>query len=177
MILIFGHNKEFLYGPRGFNSIEAHDEEIIKKWNSIVSPEDEVYHLGDVMLGDNEKGIQYLKSLNGKIHIILGNHDTDNRIKLYETCPNIVSIEFATRIKSGEYVFFLSHYPTCVGIPEDQKKMWCLCGHMHTQDKYIDMKKKCYHVELECHNNYPIEIEEIKKDIDNYKSERRNNLD
>lgn len=28
--LHFGHNKEFLYKPRGFNSIEAHDEQIIK---------------------------------------------------------------------------------------------------------------------------------------------------
>ena len=68
----FCHNRPFLYEPRGFKSIEEHDETIVTNWNSIVKPEDEVYHLGDVMLIDNEKGIKYLKSLNGKIHLILG---------------------------------------------------------------------------------------------------------
>lgn len=67
----FCHNKDFLYEPRGFQSIEEHDEAIVKNWNSIVTPDDEVYHLGDVMLNDNTKGLGYLKQLNGKIHIIL----------------------------------------------------------------------------------------------------------
>ena len=52
----FGHIKDFLWSPRGFNSIEEHDEIIIKNWNELVAPEDEVYHLGDVMLNDNEHG-------------------------------------------------------------------------------------------------------------------------
>ena len=52
----FGHDKEFLYGPRGFASIGQHDWEIIRNWNSVVGPDDEVYHLGDMMLIDNEKG-------------------------------------------------------------------------------------------------------------------------
>ena len=99
----FCHNKPFLYEPRGFKSIEEHDETIVKNWNSIIKPEDEVYHLGDVMLINNEKGIEYLKSLNGKIHLILGNHCTDTRIELYKTCPNIISIDYAKEIKIGKY--------------------------------------------------------------------------
>ena len=39
------------------------------------------------MLGDNAEGMNILKQLNGIIHIILGNHDTDSRIALYQTLP------------------------------------------------------------------------------------------
>ena len=56
----FGHDREFLYGPRGFTSIQEHDEEVIRRWNSVVNPEDEVFHLGDVMLNDNAHGISCL---------------------------------------------------------------------------------------------------------------------
>ena len=67
----FGHKKEFLFEPRGFASSEEHDAAIIEKWNSIVDPCDEVYHLGDIMLGDNEYGMKCLEQLNGRIHIIM----------------------------------------------------------------------------------------------------------
>ena len=45
----FGHEREFLYGPRNFSSIQEHDEEVIRRWNSVVQPDDTVYHLGDVI--------------------------------------------------------------------------------------------------------------------------------
>ena len=47
-----GHNKTFLYSPRGFQSIEEHDEVIITNCNKIVKPDDELWILGDLALGD-----------------------------------------------------------------------------------------------------------------------------
>lgn len=67
----FCHNKDFLYKPRGFNSIQEHDEQIIKNWNEIITDEDEIYILGDLILNDNEYGLKCLKQLKGKIHVIL----------------------------------------------------------------------------------------------------------
>ena len=49
--LHFGHNKEFIYKVRGFNSIEEMNEAIIERWNSVVNNDDDVYVLGDLMLG------------------------------------------------------------------------------------------------------------------------------
>ena len=74
----FGHDREFLFSPRGFTSIQEHDAAVIANWNSVVGPDDVVYHLGDVMLGDNAYGITCLKLLNGNIKIIPGNHDINN---------------------------------------------------------------------------------------------------
>ena len=66
--LHLGHNKDFLYTPRGFSSIEEHDKAIVENYNSIVQDDDEVYILGDVMLNDNESTHELVKSLKGKIH-------------------------------------------------------------------------------------------------------------
>ena len=88
----FGHNRAFLYEPRGFSNIYEHDKTIINNWNSLVDNNDEVYLLGDIMLGDNEYGLKCLKQLKGKIHIIRGNHCTDARMQLYSQCWNVVEI-------------------------------------------------------------------------------------
>ena len=59
--LHFGHNREFIWGPRGFKSSWEHDETIVKNWNSLITEEDDVYILGDLMLGDNAAG--YIQSI------------------------------------------------------------------------------------------------------------------
>ena len=171
----FGHQKEFLWAPRGFNSIEEHDEAIIHNWNEIVSPEDEVYHLGDVMLNDNEHGLECIKRLNGKIHILIGNHDTDTRIELYKTCPNIVSIDDAKEVKIGKYYFWLCHYPTITANYDDDKP-WAkhlinIYGHTHQQSKFYNDNPYMYCVCLDAHDNYPVSLEQILKDIKNKKIE------
>ena len=92
--LHFGHDKDFIYKSRGFNSIEDHDNTIIENWNNIVTEDDDIYVLGDLMLGDKEYGLNCLKRLRGKIHIVVGNHDTTNKIDLYSTkLNNVVEIK------------------------------------------------------------------------------------
>lgn len=175
----FGHIKDFLWSPRGFNSIEEHDEIIIKNWNELVAPEDEVYHLGDVMLNDNEHGLECINCLNGKIHLIVGNHDTSIRIELYKQCPNIVSIDCAKEIKIGKNYFWLCHYPTITANYDDNKP-WAkhlinIYGHTHQTEKFYKIKETSeinpymYCVCLDAHNNRPVELNEIIEDIKNQK--------
>ena len=61
--LHFGHDREFIWGPRGFKNVHEMNEAIIKNWNTAVAPEDEVYVLGDLMLNDNEHGMECLRRL------------------------------------------------------------------------------------------------------------------
>lgn len=162
----FSHDKDFLYTPRGFVDIETHNKTLIENHNSVVEDDDDVYVLGDLMLGDQEKGLECIRQLKGKLHIIRGNHCTDTKWEKYKELPNVVElVGWATMIKYKKYHFYLCHYPTCVSNGNDPVKVWCLCGHTHTKEKFLDIEKKCYHVEIDAHNNYPILLDNIIEDI------------
>lgn len=168
--LHFCHEKEFLWGPRGFNNQYEMNAAIIENWNSIVQPEDDVYVLGDCIMNDNEEGMRCIKRLKGNIHLIRGNHDTDARMILYNDCFNIVEICDAKWLKVGKQNFFLSHYPCLTDNHDDDKplsrRVISLCGHVHTQDKWLDWDRGLiYHVEMDAHECKPISAEEIINDI------------
>ena len=161
--LHFGHDKAFLYAPRGFQTIEEHDETIIQKWNSIVQPTDEVYILGDLMLNDNEHGVNCGRRLNGRKLVILGNHDTDARVELYKEFAEVLG--YATIIKDGKFRAYLSHYPTMMGNFEENFGPVCLHGHTHSANPFQYANNRCYNVALDAHNCYPVSIEQIRSDI------------
>lgn len=163
----FNHDKTFIYEPRNFSTKEEHNLAIITLHNEVVSPDDDVYVLGDLMLGDNKEGIELIKKMNGNLHIILGNHDTSNRIKEYKNCPNVKSIQYAYRLKHGKWNFYLSHCPMVVAHEEDDKeKLWSLHGHTHSKNKFCDIPH-CYNVALDAHYCCPVKIEKIIEDIRN----------
>ena len=169
--LHFGHEKEFLYGPRGYNNNEEMMQDIVCKWNNKVAVEDEVYILGDIIVGDDDKAWPYLQQLNGNFHLIWGNHDTDRRIADYVMkLSNVIDVQHAARFRYGGYHFWLSHYPTlCSNYDADEplkRKVINLCGHTHTKDAFADWDKGLiYHCELDAHNNEPICIEDIIENI------------
>ena len=49
------------------------DEEMVRRWNDRVRPNDKVYHLGDVVI--NRRALKTLARLNGDKVLIRGNHD------------------------------------------------------------------------------------------------------
>ena len=141
----------------------------------MIGPEDEVYHLGDVMLNDNEHGLECIKKLNGKIHILIGNHDTDTRIELYKTCPNIVSIDYAKEIKIGKYYFWLCHYPTITANYDDDKP-WAkhlinIYGHTHQQTNFLNDSPLNYHAGVDSHDCKPIDAWMIITEIEDKANE------
>lgn len=162
----FCHNKPFLYEPRGFNSVEEMNKEIVKRHNEVVRAEDEVYCLGDLVLSDTNKGIEYVKQLNGKIHVIRGNHDSDNRVKEYIKCPNIVEVVEAKRLIYAKYRFFLCHYPVLSANYDSDKplrsRLISLCGHSHTKNPFNDWDKGLiFHCELDTNKCYPWKLDDI----------------
>lgn len=166
----FCHDRGFVYEPRGFTNIGDMNEAIVDRWNAVVKPDDIVYHLGDVMLNDNDKGMEYLKKLNGKIHLLRGNHDTNSRISLYAAAPNVVSTgEYATVIKYGKYSFYLSHYPTLTSNLENtaslSQHVINLFGHMHQQGNFYNDIPFMYHVGMDSHNCTPVNIDQVIEDI------------
>lgn len=176
--LHFFHNREFLYKPRGFNSIEEHNEIIVQNWNKSIKNTDTVYLLGDLMLNNNEGGIKLLNQLQGKIYYIRGNHCTDNRCELYKNTNMIpLSGDFHTSWASLEkikgYSLYLSHYPTMIGSLEDmsplRKRLINIHGHLHTKNKFYQDIPFMYNVALDAHNNTPVSFDEVIADIEKEK--------
>ena len=167
----FNHNKEFIWKARGFSSVEEMNEDIIKKYNSVITNDDVVYCLGDCGLGGSgEESLNKLKScierLNGTIIIIRGNHCTNQRSELYKQCKNVQQISYAEMIHYRKYHFYLSHYPTLTANLDDDKPLRArtinLCGHSHATDPFADWEKGCiYHCEVDAHNGFPISLDTI----------------
>lgn len=180
----FCHDKDFVYAARGFENIDEMNAEIVRRWNERVMPDDDVYVLGDLTLGDIEEGLRLIAKLNGYLHIIRGNHDTDTKANRYLELPNVVSVEFATIYKYKKAIFWLSHYPTITANYDDDKPwaqhLVCLFGHTHQISPFYEIAKHTgenpymYNVGMDAHNCTPISIEEIMSDIRNKKQQLNN---
>ena len=170
----FCHDRDFVYKARGFNSIEEHDEAIIRNWNEIVAQGDTVYMFGDLMMSaDRKGGLEKLSRLNGKIILVRGNHDTDAKFNDYLTCQNVCAElserdAFAKMIKVGKWSFLLSHWPTMVGDAihgMHSRKFFCLHGHTHSKERFQFLEHGCYNVGMDAHNCRPVNVKEIQRDI------------
>lgn len=151
------------------------NEEIIKRHNELVGPDDTVYALGDCSLGGGdaailEKNKALIERLNGKIHIIRGNHDTDRRVAMYESCNNVIGpVLYADMLHYKGYHFYLSHFPTLTGNLEKESLKQCTCnlfGHTHqTTNFHMDMPY-LYHVGVDSHDCKPVLLDDIIKEME-----------
>lgn len=115
----FGHEKEFLWKPRGFTTCEEHAQKIIENYNSVVRPNDEVYILGDCMLKNDNFGIECLKQLNGKKYLAVGNHDSNARLGRYMLEDIFENIQYGYRLVYGKMSIYAQHYPAMMGNYKD----------------------------------------------------------
>lgn len=178
--LHFNHDREFIWGPRGFKSIEEMNEAIIERFNSIVRPDDDLYLLGDLCLGDLEKGRECISRLNGMIHIVFGNHDTDRRKLMYAELPNVVELKDVIRLDYGRFHFYMSHYPTLTGNIEKENihQMECnLFGHTHQRSNFYQDLPFLYHAGVDSHNCMPVSLSTVIGDIHHKINECKSFLD
>lgn len=117
------------------------------------------------MLGNNEHGLECLRRLNGKLHIIYGNHDSNVRKTLYMTLPNVECIHgWAHMIHYRKYHFYLSHFPTETANLEAESLHQCilsLSGHTHSKEKFRNDVPMYYNVALDANDNTPVLLDDI----------------
>ena len=75
----FSHARIIELCDRPFRDVQHMNEMLVENWNDIVSPDDTVYHLGDVALGQIEESLGYISRLNGDKVLVTGNHDRNFR--------------------------------------------------------------------------------------------------
>lgn len=105
---------------RPWDTPEEMDEEMVKRWNETVRPNDKVYHLGDVVI--NRKALGILRRLNGDKVLIKGNHDI---FKLEDYTAHFRDIR-SYHVMNG---LILSHIPVH---EESLGRFGCnIHGHLH----------------------------------------------
>ncbi len=106
---------------RPWDNPEEMDEEMVRRWNDTVRPNDKVYHLGDVVI--NRKALSTLSRLNGDKVLIKGNHDI---FRLEDYTPYFRDIR-STHVMNG---LILTHIPVH---PDQLYRFGCnIHGHMHS---------------------------------------------
>ena len=70
----FGDHRVLNLYPRPFDTVAAMDAALIERWNAVVGPEDEVWHLGD-FARTAAIAAALLPRLNGRKHLLAGNND------------------------------------------------------------------------------------------------------
>lgn len=113
--LHFGHKNILKFNPetRPYDNIEEHDEALIDNWNSVVGPNDVVWNLGDLSFHRNfNKTLDILGRLNGKHHLILGNHDQLLRKQRFreEAEKHLASISDYHELRINKQKICMSHY-------------------------------------------------------------------
>jgi calcineurin-like phosphoesterase family protein len=130
----FNHIKilEYEASSRPFKTTQEMDEVLIDNWNKVVAPNDVVYHLGDFMMGQRDTAPLYRQRLNGKIVLIVGNHDIGRHHRIHDSLATAGFDEICkgkTITINGMNVL-LSHVPNMPFVPSDKANIH-LCGHVH----------------------------------------------
>lgn len=147
----FSHNNIIKYCNRPYANPEEMNEALVKEWNSVVSHNDEVWHLGDVTWGYFD-----LDRLNGIKHLIIGNHDNLSQISKYFT--NIHHYHELKGMLPKNRAIPLMHYPI---------SSWngCYHGaihlHGHTHGTLDNSGLLRFDVGVDCWDMKPISIDSI----------------
>ena len=167
----FNHLNIIKFCNRPFKDVEEMNEKLIENWNKVVPKDGIVFHLGDFAFGGNWNDI--INRLNGKIHLIIGNHDNKSMKQSY--MDKFESVEYQMLLKIGERYVYLNHYPfLCYGGTYRNDAVWQLYGHVHSypgntgkdKDRLIHTFPFQYDVGVDNNNYFPISWKEVKEKIE-----------
>lgn len=169
--LHLGHNMEFIYKARGFESLKDMEDFIIKDWEK-VADDDTVYILGDLALGEDFDHIyDILSKLKGNKILYRGNHDTDKKLEFYKEHEDVFKLKRVEHaddpIKYGKYRFLPIHYPClCFNLEAyPTKTLINLFGHTHSKELFYNDIPYQYNVACDAHGCALVSAEEIVEDI------------
>lgn len=159
----FSHTNIIEYCKRPFANAKEMDEALIENWNSVVKPQDKVYHLGDVYMTAKREYIEHILRyrLNGHKRLILGNHDNGKDQVLQRSFEKIDVWRMFP-----EFGLLLTHVPVHESTlhktgRRDQPDFKLLNVHGHIHERSAPSKD--HRVVCVEHTNYtPVNIEELR---------------
>jgi len=109
--LHWNHDRDFIWGKRGFKNVQESNETLIHRWNSYFTDRSIMFHLGDIIfndpLGDNFKNL--MRRLKFKqLYLLLGNHNS-GQVQVYKEALAAYGMPQAD-IDKGMEIYPLSYY-------------------------------------------------------------------
>ena len=170
----FGHANIIKYCNRPWNhgknangeviatseDVLAMDNEIIRRWNSVVGKNDIVWHLGDFALGGKSVAERVFPQLNGKINLVMGNHDHWKIDWYYNLGFHRV---YDRKVIINDFVI-LTHAPLM--FLNSNSPFFQVYGHIHDSPAYQTWTKTSACVCVERHDYYPVSWKTIKEKYD-----------
>jgi calcineurin-like phosphoesterase family protein len=169
----WGHKNIIKYSNRPYANVDEMNEALIDNWNSVVQPDDLIYHLGDFAFLEANKLENVLRRLNGRKRLIWGNHDQtlqNNKAlqqKYFEWCKDMY--EFKEVVDNEVRHFVLCHYAMLVW-NKSHRGAFMLHGHSHGSLKY-PFPAKIMDVGVDPQGYFPISIEEVTKRLSKIESQ------
>lgn len=130
----FHHGNILKFCNRPFSDIQEMDNKLVENWNSVVSEDSLVFHLGDFAWGGYNAWKNVRDRLNGEIILIKGNHDEKRMTQTAER-ELFSLVAYQLKIRVEDRAVYLNHYPflTYAGVYRIEKDMvWQLYGHTHS---------------------------------------------
>lgn len=172
----FSHTNIIKYCSRPFESVDEMNEALIKNWNKVVPKDGIVFHLGDFGFMGSQKFKEITDRLNGKIYLVIGNHDwkmlKDGSMARFETVSQQLYIQV-----EGQKIY-LNHFPmlTFAGCwREPDRCTWQLFGHVHSgplnqtgldNSRLNNLLPTQYDVGVDNNNFTPVKFTTVKKIIE-----------
>jgi calcineurin-like phosphoesterase family protein len=144
------------YSNRPYKTVAEMDTALIANWNSVVGPEDTVYLLGDFVMGKTPAPT-YLAQLNGIIHFIWGNHDSNQTRHLPRWASSQPYLEI---ILEGRKII-LCHYAMRVWNGSHKGNLM-FYGHSHGS---LPGNDQSCDVGVDCFNYTPATLEQILRHL------------
>jgi calcineurin-like phosphoesterase family protein len=148
--LHLGHQNIIRYCDRPYRSVDQMNADLVARWNATVAPEDTVWVLGDVAMGQIAATLPLARRLHGTKHLVAGNHDrcwaghgarAKDSVQMYRHA-GFETIRSAHEIDLDGRRVLLHHFPYEGDSHDDDRYVqwrpddegdWLFHGHVHTK--------------------------------------------
>lgn len=106
------HANILKYSPdtRPYESVEEMNTSLVEQCNALIAPDDTLYILGDIIMGNVVRGLDHLEQMNGQKILIIGNHDRANlKNERFVNCFKEIHEYLMIKVDKTKVVLF--HYP------------------------------------------------------------------
>lgn len=111
------------------STVQHMNRVLIDNWNTVVTPEDTVYVIGDFSMGGKTNVPLVRKQLVGKVVLVRGNHDRSKDFMLESGFDEVYD---DLVVQDGDKTLWLHHQPVLFPEKWPVKTDYHLCGHVHS---------------------------------------------